>query len=114
MKRLLFCLVSICFFVACSSTKNISTTSNRNGNTTETVSEEGTSYENAIVIKEQTERAGVDAEYLWLTQRYPGCKTKGQALNFYKKKPYDIITIITKTGEEKKVYFNISNFYGKL
>jgi len=107
-------MVSICFFVACSSTKNIKTTSNRNGNTTETVSEEGTSYEKAIVIKEKNERTGVDAEYAWLRQRYPGCITKNQTLTFHEKKPYDIITIVTKDGNEISVYFDISNFFGKL
>ena len=62
---------------------------------------------------EKNESTGVDAEYLWLKKNYPGYKLKQQSLNFHNKKPYDILSIETKEGEEKEIYFDISNFYGK-
>jgi len=75
---------------------------------------DGSSYENAVVIKEKTETSGVKAEYAWLSKNYPGYTFKEQSLGSNNKKPYDIITIVTTDGEKKKIYFDISNFYGKL
>jgi len=74
---------------------------------------DGSSYEKAIVIQEKSETPGVNAEYKWIAEHYPGYSRGMQSLNFYNKKPYDIITIKTKDGEEKKIYFDISNFFGK-
>jgi predicted Zn-dependent protease len=76
-------------------------------------SNDGSSYEKAIVIEEKSEKKGVDAEYAWLRQNYPGCRVGKQALNFKDKKPYDILTITTAEGETRQIYFDISNFFGK-
>jgi len=56
----------------------------------------------------------VRAEYAWLKEHYPGYKTTSQSLNNHDKKPFDIINIVTASGEKKAVYFNISGFFGKL
>ena len=74
---------------------------------------DGSSFEKAIIIKEHSESAGINAEYAWISQNYPGYKSQGQALTYYKKVAYDIINIITLNGEKKSIYFNISNFFGK-
>lgn len=74
----------------------------------------GLSYNTAILINETSETSGVNAEYAWLKSKYPGYKTKSQTLVTHDKQPFDVITIITQSGEELKVYFNISNFFGKL
>ncbi|MBX7205154.1 MAG: hypothetical protein K1X81_07000 [Bacteroidia bacterium] len=76
-------------------------------------SQDGSSYAKAIVINEKSESKGVDAEYTWLRLHYPGCKVERQALVFENKKPYDLLYIITREGEKKTVYFDISNFFGK-
>jgi predicted RNA-binding protein associated with RNAse of E/G family len=46
--------------------------------------------------------------------RYPGYKMVQQSLDYEKGKPYDILEIITADGKNKKVYFDISNFFGKM
>jgi hypothetical protein len=73
----------------------------------------GTSYEDAIVIDAENTPYGIEAEYKWLSESYPGYKFKSQTLQLIDGKPYDVITIITKEGEEKKIYFDISKFFGK-
>ena len=78
-----------------------------------TVERDGSSYDKAIVIKEDRESQGIHAEYGWIRNKYPGSKTRSQSLNFHDKKSYDIINITTANGEEVAVYFDISNFYGK-
>jgi hypothetical protein len=75
---------------------------------------DGTSFESAIIMKEKNENEGVKAEYVWLRANYPGYKLKQQGLNFHKEKAYDILYIISTEGKEKTIYFDISNFYGKL
>jgi len=74
---------------------------------------EGSSFETAVVIQAESEDTGVAAEYAWLKQHYPGYRTRRQALASHKEKPYDLITIVTVSGEEKTVYFDISRFFGK-
>ncbi len=108
-KNILF--FSILFFVvACSTQKK-----NAGIASTETqISAWGLSFNTAVIINETTETKGVNAEYAWLKKNYPGYKTKSQSLVSYDKKPFDIITIGTQAGDELKVYFDISNFFGKL
>lgn len=74
---------------------------------------DGLSYESAVVIQEKTEMKGIKTEYAWLAEHYPGYKLISQSLSTYGDKPYDIITIKTKKGEKKQIYFDISKFYGK-
>lgn len=109
-------LLSIVFFSCSSSRKNVSSTNNSGQveMSKPNPDADGSSFEKAIVIMEKSETVGVDAEYKWLAKNYPGYKMLQQALSFYSKKPYDILTIKTSDGDEKKIYFDISNFYGKL
>jgi len=74
---------------------------------------DGSSYDRAIVIMAKSEMTGTTAEYAWLRKNYPGYKTKMQSLNYYKKKPYDILHVVLADGMEKAFYFDISNFFGK-
>jgi len=75
---------------------------------------DGSSYEKAVVVKEKYEGAGVKAEYTWLRLYFPGCQLKQQSMTFHKGKSFDILDIVTLEGTEKSIYFDISNFYGKL
>ncbi len=111
MKKLILLVMSMTALMACSSNKKIAA-----ANTTQTTvsaSQDGSSFENAVVITEKSETTGVTAEYKWLKEHYPGYKTESQSLNYNNKKPYDIINIILSNGDKKKVYFDISNFFGK-
>ncbi|MCX7830054.1 MAG: hypothetical protein N2445_03215 [Acidobacteria bacterium] len=74
---------------------------------------DGLSYERAIVVPEKSEITGVNWEYKWLAENYPEYKFKGQSLAFENDKPYDIIEIKTKKGRVIKIYFDISNYFGK-
>ncbi len=107
----LFALVSL--IISCSPTRKISNETNNHNKTSEVIEKDGTSYDKAIIIKAKSESTGVGAEYAWLSKNYPGYQSKGQSLVFQNKKPYDIIEIVTASGEEKSIYFDISNFYGK-
>jgi len=75
---------------------------------------DGSSYDRAIVITEKTEGAGTSAEYGWIRKAYPGSKVTSQSLNYHNKKPYDILHIVTADNLPKELYFDISNFFGKL
>ena len=104
-KTIWACVVSI-FLFACSTSKTTS------GNTTGVT--DGSSYANAVLIYERSEGKGIAKEYEWLKAHYPGHAVVSQALNNNKGVPYDIITITTSDGTQKKVYFDISKFFGKL
>ena len=75
---------------------------------------DGSSFARAIVIKEKTEMTGGPAEYTWLHHNYPGGKVNSQALVYHDKKPYDILHIVNAEGVPLDIYFDISNFFGKL
>ena len=108
-------------FTSCSSSKKVTKTSNQHlnpqtvtvQNTTPSSEQDGSSYEKAIYITEKTETTGVHAEYEWLKKNYPGYTMIKQSLTYKGSKPYDILKIKTKDGDEKDVYFDISNFFGK-
>lgn len=112
MRKILIIFLFSSLIISCSSTKKLNREAN-NKNTVITPLNDGTSYENAILIKQTKHMAGIAAEYAWLNKNYQGYESKGQSLIYYKEKPYDIISIVTKAGKEKEIYFNISNFFGK-
>lgn len=111
MKKLIFIVLTL-LTLACSSSRHSTTPSDTQSASSGSL-HDGSSFANAIVIREKSETVGVSAEYKWLAQHYPGYKTKMQSLNNVKGKSYDVLTIETVDGVEKKVYFDISNFFGK-
>ncbi|MDZ4758934.1 MAG: hypothetical protein SGJ10_12455 [Bacteroidota bacterium] len=74
---------------------------------------DGSSYEKAIVINEKTETKGVQTEYKWLSEKYPGYTFVSHKLMTYNEQLYDIITIKTRKGEKQELYFEILSFSGK-
>ena len=101
-------------FLSCATNKKATQIQKGNTNTIESSNgRDGLSYENAIIINEKSETKGVGAEYEWIRIHYPDSKVISQALNFDKKIPYDIISIKTAEGIDLKIYFDISNFFGK-
>lgn len=115
MKTGAFFLVFIMFLVACSSSKK--TTATKKAPTTKVTRTDifrgGTSFENAIIIKVETEAAGVQEEYKWLSQNYPGYATLRKSQTSNANRHYDVIKIRTRNGDEKNIYFDISSFFGK-
>ena len=115
MKSATLILIFVLLLGACSSPKKTTTTAE--GPSSEIANSssinDGSSFERAIIIKKRREGPGVDAEYKWLAQNYPGYKRISQSLTRKGNKHYDIIAIKTNEGEEKDIYFDISNFFGK-
>ena len=68
---------------------------------------DGSSFQNAIVV------GSVRAEYLYIDRTYPGSNILSQVVTDNNGNPYDVVTIATKDGTEKDVYFDISRFYRK-
>jgi len=75
---------------------------------------DGSSLVQAVVIKGATESSGVHAEYVWIAQRYPGYRRGTQSLRASDGKEYDVLEFTTASGERKRVYFDITDFFGKL
>jgi hypothetical protein len=112
MKKYLFVLL-VGLVAACSPSKRGTAGGGGAGLNQSTGAQDGNSFATAVVIQETHETPGVHAEYKWVADHYPGYKTKMQALTNNKGKPYDVLTIELSDGSEKKVYFDISNFFGK-
>jgi len=110
MRKILTLFIVAGLIFSCATAKKYPTTAT---NQTTSSNNDGSSFEKAIVIQEKSESAGVAAEYTWLKEKYPGYQSKGQSLTMNGKKPYDIIQIMTANEEEKKIYFDISNYFGK-
>ena len=91
--------ILLLFLLSCSPTKNVPAPS--------VTERDGATQQNAILIK------SVSAEYEWVRTNYPGSQVTGQALISSGGKHYDVLTLVTQAGETKKVYFDITSFFGK-
>lgn len=115
MKKILTTILLTAILASCSSPHK--TQGSMNGPETSggsaTSKQDGSSFDNAVYIREKSESKGVNAEYTWLKEHYPGYKMKSQSLSFHDKKPYDLLNIVTADGESKTIYFDISGFFGK-
>jgi hypothetical protein len=113
MKKLISLLVLIGMIVSCTNTRKApEQTANTNSTSIKTETD-GSSYQNAIVLNETSESAGVDAEYAWLKKNYAGYTLIKQSLSEQNGKSYDILNIKTPHSGKKSIYFDISNFFGK-
>ena len=73
----------------------------------------GTSFSDAVVIMVESERAGLDEEYKWLSINYPGYALIRRSHVKRSSRHYDIIRIKTKQGDLKDIYFDSTSFWGK-
>lgn len=74
---------------------------------------DGSSPEQAVDLSvAHTEGEGMAAERAWLGQHYPGARVTSQAL-LLGPPVMDLLTISLPSGEEKKLYFDISSYFGK-
>lgn len=74
---------------------------------------DGSSLQNAVIVKGATEATGIRAEHAWLARKFGGYKMERQALTSQGKRHYDVLEIITIDGEKRSVYFDITDFFGK-
>lgn len=74
----------------------------------------GSSLERAIVIRENDTVRGIAAENRWIRDHLPGYRKTGQELIRHKKGIYDKITVQGPNGATGTVYFEISQFFGRI
>jgi hypothetical protein len=76
---------------------------------------EGTSIEKPIVIKGAPDNmAGVALEYAVLRGLYPTAKVKNQQLMKQGGRSYDVMVLKLRDGRELRVFFDITDFFGKM
>jgi hypothetical protein len=56
--------------------------------------------------------SGIPEERAWIERHYPGAKVVSQSL-LMGKGPMDLIEIELASGETRRLYFDISSFFGK-
>jgi len=76
---------------------------------------DGRSSEAAVVIKgAQNTREGIRAESLWVGINHPDWQKDHQSLvNRPDGKSFDLIDYVTPQGERRRIYFDITDFFGK-
>ena len=74
----------------------------------------GSSYKKAIVVHASDEKDGVHAEYEYIRAHFPGSRFKSQALAFENGKAYDIMTFADAAGKKQVLYFDISEYFGRM
>ncbi len=76
---------------------------------------DGSTMEKAIIIKgAKSSEDGVPAEYAYLKKKYKNHEVISQGLMSKDGKSYDLINIKTAKGETIGIYFDITDFFGKL
>jgi uncharacterized lipoprotein YehR (DUF1307 family) len=68
---------------------------------------DGSSFQKAVIV------GSVRSEYLYIDHTYKGSNILSQMVTNNNGSPFDVVTIMTKEGEQKDVYFDISKFYRK-
>ena len=109
--NLLFLLIIL--FGACSSPKKTPAKGDAPVVTRTDLLRGGTSFSNAVVIKVESERTGLDEEYKWLSNNYPGYSMIRRTHVSRSSRHYDIIRIKTKERQVKDIYFDSTGFWGK-
>lgn len=74
----------------------------------------GSTFETAIILDDaSTEGEGVRAEHAWVKKNMPGWRWGTQSLVNRDGRVYDVIEL-HKDGATKDLYFDISDWFGKL
>ena len=68
---------------------------------------DGSTFQKAVVV------GSVRAEYLYIDRTFSDANILSQMVVDNNGNPYDVVTILTKEGTKKDVYFDISKFYRK-
>ena len=85
------------------------------GEPTTAAGEHGLSLEDAIILDGVSgEIDGVGAEHLYTDQHQPGWTWRRQALVHNGGRVYDVIDLSGPAGETKSIYFDITDWFGKL
>lgn len=68
---------------------------------------DGSSFAKAVIV------GSVRAEYLYIDRTWKDSKIASQVVTENDGKQYDVVSITTKDGQAKNIYFDISKFYRK-
>ena len=107
----LFLILMLAAMAGCANTKpgNIDTSS---GNSYYSGGD-GTSFEQAVLFPNaKSSMEGIPLETKWIGEKYRGASKKSQAVLNHNGRLYDLITIETADGEEKRIYFDMTSWFG--
>ena len=66
-----------------------------------------------LTTKTAIKVSSIPEEQAWVSRNYPGAKIESQSL-LKGPPPMDLIEIQLPTGETRRIYFDISSFFGKM
>src|ERR1051326_3599424 len=75
---------------------------------------DGSSVIAAVIVHANDETVGIHAEYAWINEHWPGSRRGKQGLVTQNNRLYAALTITDKTGQERTLYFDITEYFGKL
>lgn len=75
---------------------------------------DGSSPETAVIVHARSETIGIRAEYEWLREHWPGSRRGKQALLGKNNRFFDALTITDSAGQVRTVYFDVTEYFGKL
>lgn len=113
MKTSILLLTMTILFAACSSPKKAPANPAAPTATRDDVLRGGTSFNNAVVIMVENERTGLDEQYKWLSNNYPGYTLLKRSQVNRSAKHYDIVQIKTRHGQVKNIYFDCTRMRKK-
>ena len=71
----------------------------------------GTSFDDAIVIRVKTEKAGIQEEFRWLRESYPGYALIRKSRVSHGGRQFDLIWFRTRAGVEKQPILTWTGFW---
>jgi hypothetical protein len=74
---------------------------------------DGATPQTAIILPATNEFEGVDAEYGYVQDHYPGWQNEEQSLIQENSRFYDRLDIVGPDGIRKTLYFDITTWFGK-
>jgi hypothetical protein len=78
---------------------------------------DGSTIDKAVVINVESTSIGIPAEYEYISKLYGqqnvGWTVIRQSLMVHDVNHYDVLLIKLSNGDEKSIYFDITQFYGK-
>jgi hypothetical protein len=75
---------------------------------------DGSSFAKAIVVKAPSDHAGVNAQHDYIAKHFGRWRTIGVKSLEHHKRLFDIMTFTTADGKKHTLYFDITDYYGKL
>jgi hypothetical protein len=75
---------------------------------------DGSSFAKAIVVKAPTDHVGVNAQHDYIAKHFGKWRSIGVKSVQHNKRLFDIMSFTTTDGKKHTLYFDITDYYGKL